>query len=68
MSAQQIQAQTEGIQTRLERLLNAKVPFAHYSVGALLDAAWHVGRAMEAQQVPCPYALWEGILVAYGER
>ena len=68
MSIHQIQAQTEGIQTRLERLLNAKVPFAHYSVGACLDAAWHVGRALEAQQAAHPYALWEGILVAYGER
>ena len=68
MSALQIQSQTEGIQARLERLLNAKVPFAHYRVGALLDAAWHVGRALEAQQTAHPYALWEGILAAYGER
>ena len=68
MSAQQIQTQSEGIHVRLERLLNAKVPFAHYSVGVLLDAAWRIGRAMEEQEAPHPYRLWEGILVAYGER
>ena len=68
MSALQIQSQTEGIQARVERLLNAKVPFAHSSVGVLLDAAWTIGRALESQESSQPYALWEGILVAYGER
>jgi hypothetical protein len=68
MSVTEIVTRTTGIRARLQRLLNDKVPFDHYSVGALLDAAWEVGRALEVRNDPNPYELWEGILVAYGER
>lgn len=68
MSRQQINTQTDGIRARLERLLKAKVPFDHFSVGVLLDAAWRVGRALEQLHDTDPYELWEGILIAYGER
>lgn len=68
MSITEIATRTTGIQARLQRLLNDHVPFEHYSVGTLLDAAWEVGRALEIQHDPNPYELWEGILIAYGER
>lgn len=67
MSPQQI-ATTNGLRTRLARLLNDQVPFEHYSVGALLDAAWSLGRTLEQHAAPNPYEVWEGILTAYGER
>lgn len=68
MSSTEIATRSDGIRSRLQRLLNDKIPFEHYSVGTLLDAAWEVGRALEVQNDPNPYELWEGILIAYGER
>lgn len=68
MSVTEIATRTTGIRARLQRLLNEQVPFEHYSVGTLLDAAWEVGRALEAHNDSNPYELWEGILIAYGER
>lgn len=68
MSMTEMTARVTGIRARLERLLNTNVPFDHYSVGALLDAAWEVSCALDAQHDPKAWELWEGILVAHEER